>query len=380
MQEIKVSELKPHPKNDFFFDDMDGERWTEFLESVKTSGVIEPVIITQNKTIVSGHQRVRACIEIGIKSVLCEMRDYKDGDAVIKELLETNIRQRGDVGGSMRKQGLRNKELERLYGVREGSSGKVSLESEFTTPKVGDLARQTGQSRDEWFNAKKLAEAIPELDDFIKTGVMSTTTAIAIAKKLSLEEQEELLSSLPASEKLTQKQMQEYMNKVTDKDKTIAEYQTKLKLASSEQSKKYQDQISNLNIQIELKDKKITTYEEQKKMLERKATLNNEEAEKYKKLKSDIEFMTQQKNDISRKISSATELSALTVQLQNVLEKDLAPIKFKRCIEVLDKSDVARNNLIDIIDLVENWVNEMKPYLNSENTINVNYTEILGGF
>lgn len=32
-----------------------------------------------------------------------EMKQYKDEDSVIKDLLETNVRQRGDVGGSAKK-------------------------------------------------------------------------------------------------------------------------------------------------------------------------------------------------------------------------------------------------------------------------------------
>lgn len=39
----------------------------------------------------------------------------------MQNLLETNIRQRGDVGGSAKKMGLRIKELERLYGVHQGN-------------------------------------------------------------------------------------------------------------------------------------------------------------------------------------------------------------------------------------------------------------------
>ena len=31
---------------------------------------------------------------------MCEIKTYKDEDSVIKDLLETNIRQRGDIGGS----------------------------------------------------------------------------------------------------------------------------------------------------------------------------------------------------------------------------------------------------------------------------------------
>lgn len=36
--------------------------------------------------------------------------------------IETKIRQRGDVGGSAKKVGLRIKELERIYGIRDGSN------------------------------------------------------------------------------------------------------------------------------------------------------------------------------------------------------------------------------------------------------------------
>lgn len=73
---------------------MEGESGKSFLESVRTSGVIEPIICTQDKVIVSGHQRVKACEELGIEEVDCEVRIYENEDKVIKDLLETNVRQR----------------------------------------------------------------------------------------------------------------------------------------------------------------------------------------------------------------------------------------------------------------------------------------------
>ena len=42
---------------------------------------------------------------------MCEIKTYKDEDSIIKDLLETNIRQRGDIGGSAKKVGRRIKEL-----------------------------------------------------------------------------------------------------------------------------------------------------------------------------------------------------------------------------------------------------------------------------
>ena len=101
MQMMKVNDLIPHPRNTEFFDDMTGEKWNEFLESVKTSGVIEPIVITQDKIIVSGHQRVRACKELGINEVLADTKHYDNDDAVLKDLIETNVRQRGSIGDTV---------------------------------------------------------------------------------------------------------------------------------------------------------------------------------------------------------------------------------------------------------------------------------------
>ena len=74
MQSLKVNGLKAHPKNEYFFDEMEGQKWEEFKESIETSGVIEPIVTTQDLVIVSGHQRVRACKELGIVTILGEVR------------------------------------------------------------------------------------------------------------------------------------------------------------------------------------------------------------------------------------------------------------------------------------------------------------------
>lgn len=72
MQQININELKPHPRNNEFFDDINGEKWDELLDSIRKRikdgkrGNIEPIIITQDKIIVSGHQRVRAFKELSI--------------------------------------------------------------------------------------------------------------------------------------------------------------------------------------------------------------------------------------------------------------------------------------------------------------------------
>lgn len=224
MQQININELKPHPRNNEFFDDMTGENWDAFLESVKSSGVIEPIVITGDKYIISGHQRVRACKELGIKTILADCKPYylnDNYDVVLKDLIETNIRQRGIGNTNQRKMGLCIKELDRIYGIREGSSGKVSsnLESNNFTPKNEEELLKSlglGVTRQTIQNYKKLTEMIPELEELVDTGIATPTTALAIMRNLSEEEQLEMISSLDTTKKITQKQVQQYVDEIRE--------------------------------------------------------------------------------------------------------------------------------------------------------------------
>ena len=100
MQPINIGELKPHPRNNEFFDDITGSNWEQFLDSMRErikngkTGNVEPIVITQDKTIVSGHQRVRGLKELGEKQVNAEIKIYDSDDEILADLIETNIRQR----------------------------------------------------------------------------------------------------------------------------------------------------------------------------------------------------------------------------------------------------------------------------------------------
>lgn len=94
-----------------------------------------------------------------------------------RNLIETNIRQRGIGNTNQRKMGLCIKELDRIYGIREGSAGKVSknLEGNKFIPKTEDeLLKSLGLGVDKRTiqNYKKLTEMIPELEDLVDTGIL----------------------------------------------------------------------------------------------------------------------------------------------------------------------------------------------------------------
>lgn len=139
---------------------------------------------------------------------------YEDEDKIIKDLLETNIRQRGDIGGSSIKLGRRIKELERIYGIREGSAGKVRSSNGTSKMTEKDLADQLGVDLNTLKRAKTLTTLSKEIQDLVENGNVSPSTAARLVAKLSPKEQEALITNLPATQKYTQSQVQSYIDKL----------------------------------------------------------------------------------------------------------------------------------------------------------------------
>lgn len=231
MQMVKVADLVPHPRNNDFFDDVTGKRWEEFLESIKTSGVIEPIVITEDKVIVSGHQRVRACKELGIEEIMAEVKLY-DGDdkRVLKDLIETNVRQRGTIGGSDSQIVARVDALKEWYGVHNGyhgndivqkggcsngASSEDQQEENFSTMKRDDILKILGLTKKQYETAKKIAEnTIPEVQQLIEDGTVSRRTVADLIAKLSPAEQQSLVDSLPDDVKFSAKTIEAQINKI----------------------------------------------------------------------------------------------------------------------------------------------------------------------
>lgn len=73
------------------------------------------------------------------------------------------------------------KELERIYGVRDGSANeKGSIVGEINSFTQKDLADSIGIEVRTLQNYKQLADMIPEMQDLVETGIVTPTTARAI--------------------------------------------------------------------------------------------------------------------------------------------------------------------------------------------------------
>lgn len=243
MQALKVQDLKPHPMNEYFFDDMTGQKYEEFRESIRTSGVIEPLIVTQDMIIVSGHQRRRGCIDEGIETVMCDVRYYADKDGrskedwILKDLIETNVRQRGEIGGSELKAIHRVDELRRIYGNQHGgdrksANAKIKCDNVTLDPTpqtTEEVCAAAGIDYASYRQFKALADLNPDWQELLEAGNVSASVASRIIAKLPSDKQTELLESLPddAKQRLTASEAKRYIAMLEQQqreyDKQIAE-------------------------------------------------------------------------------------------------------------------------------------------------------------
>lgn len=380
---INIGYLHPHPRNNEFFDDMTGEKWDEFLESVRNGGVIEPIVVTPDGdgyTIVSGHQRTRACIELGIDEIECKVKEYDSDDEIIKDLIETNIRQRGSVGGSMLKLGRRIAELERIYGIRKGNNQHSTNGGNL---KQEDLMEMLDIDKETLRRAKTLASLPTEIQQMVEDGKISASTASRVIASLSPSEQEQLISSLDATAKYTQKQIESQLSSIRGQLEEVKQDNDMLRDTNENIRRKY----------LELKDrepevrevvpadyedlkttnasliKKLDTVSKEALALEKQIRDYGADAEAYRKLKAEIEKLKTEQHSLVKKIEASGKIIDLLVKVEHMLEDDLSPMQFSSCMSELDYNPTIRDNANELIERVRNWCNSTYEAINKTEII-----------
>lgn len=80
--------LKPHPRNAFIYGEE--EDISELVALIESSGWVKPLVITPNKTIISGHRRWKAVLTLGWHSVGVEVREFQTEAEELEALLLEN--------------------------------------------------------------------------------------------------------------------------------------------------------------------------------------------------------------------------------------------------------------------------------------------------
>ena len=368
---IKISELKPHPQNNFYFDDMEGDAWDSLLQSISTSNVTNAITITQNKVIISGHQRIRACKVLGIEEVSYKMIEYENENQEIKDLIESNLRQRVLGNTNPVKLGRCFSFLNDWYGFEKGinqySMSKVFTSSnEYVPSNQTELAESYGITKQTMNNYMRMASMIPELEDLVDTGIVTKDTALAIIRNLSSDEQRELIASLD----ITKKEAKEYIKTI----KELKAENKELKDASPDSLT-----ISTLKIEKEQLEKENKILESQKKISDDLAAEYKSQSEEYMKVKEKLAHMGTKPNGDYNTFNAAVKITELNSSLMDLLQNQLAPLKYQQYIYAIKENKILRTNLISTLHMLNDWYETMLSYLgeetNDENIIDIEMEE-----
>lgn len=403
MQMLEIKDLKPHPKNEELFDDIEGQRWSEFKESILRRGVVEPIVVTQDLVIVSGHQRVKACKELEIKTIPCRITHYPEfdektdtpkEDMILEDLISTNIMQRGVGNINPLKMAKCIKELERIKGIKHGNNQHSRTGKNFPSSNQSDLAEELNISPKHLRNFKSLLNLIPELQDLVETGELKASIGYTVLSKLPKEEQEKVIEDLGQDKlkEMTQKELKLYVNKIkelnaelekTKKEVTSPKVVTQIVEKTIDNTdytlatklKEYKDKLEKQNKVISSNEKMIKDQEglidSLKKLNASQDKAIKEKYARYDKLdelERQIKNATRRKDDIDRAIESGTELSGLIVEIENFLKTKLCPINYSRAIFEQKNSPVVIENVTEIVSVVEQWCYDMKKMIKT--TIN----------
>ena len=358
MRMMDVDKLKPHPKNNYFFDDIDGEPWTAFLESIETSGVIEPIIVSApDLTIVSGHQRVRACKTLGIKQVAVDERTFDSDDEILKQLIETNIRQRGIGNINFVKFGRCERELERIYGIQKGNNQHTQDSPIGTKQKTQkDLADESGVSLSTYKRSIQLAELPEEIQQMVMDGKVTASTASRVIAKLTPEEQKQLAEQISGKDKVSNKEVEAEIARLKAENKRLKEDNVTL-------ARRSEPTVIEKTVEVEVVP---DDYEEAKRDAEiARKDFNasqkryEEMAEKWKASEREKERLLKEKNDPAVQEAERIKLNAMSLVagVSNFLEKFGGYSFLMNEVNALPKNQ--RDAVNEAVNAMNNWVSAM---------------------
>jgi len=128
VSEASPSELEPHPKNEAIYGDTASvsDLSDSFRESVAEKGVLEPLVITNGKQIISGHRRWLAAKAADLDSVPVRYSEFDSNLAEREALIEFN-RQREKTPGQLVNEFEEMLEIEKERG-RDNQGTRTDME------------------------------------------------------------------------------------------------------------------------------------------------------------------------------------------------------------------------------------------------------------
>jgi len=324
----------------------------ELADDIKENGLINPPVVTPELELIAGERRLKALQLLDYKQIEVRVMSVKDAEHQLNlEISENETRK--DFSKKERIDYARR--LERIEKVKANErqselNGKSLLTENFPQAETGNtrdiVAQKLGIGSGKQYEKEKyiVDNANEEILNAWDKGNISTNKAYItlMEEKKALEKENQQLKNQPP----------------TVIEKVPSDY--------------YSDKRK-----VEEKQSQINDLIKEKELLIRKAELNDKNAKRYEELTSQIKTLSQQKDNMSRQMHSATELSGLVVEVKHYFDGKFAPIKYSRAIQEASEDEIVKRNLKDILDTFQNWIDEMNNYIKKDNEIEIIDVEVI---
>lgn len=334
---ISIHDLKPHPRNSEFFDDLSGEEYEHLRDSISDIGIQAPIIVAADMTIISGHQRFRAATDLGLQIIPVIIReDLKSDEDILQQLIA------GNFGRTKNNEAKRRKALAeyvRLRGYKNGEAGRNKINSpeghrDLLDEKLtlSQIAQELGISEKSLKRSLSIERNLTDsMKELLDSGTIGKALAADCISTMTPEEQEELISQLDVTKKYAKSQIQPYIDKIKNlesaRDNAVS-------------------QLSNFRRDNDDLKARISG------MMQEIETLKAPQYES----PSNYGTIT----------SNSRELATLMYKIQDMLDKDLSPLRFSKLLDNLSPGDVDMKNLKALVSKVTTWCEDMYRYINSE--------------
>ncbi|MGC8487338.1 MAG: ParB/RepB/Spo0J family partition protein [Clostridia bacterium] len=184
--------LQPHPANTVL-PELDSETYEALKADIAEHGIQVAVMITPTFTIIAGHHRVRAAVELGLEAVPVAVHDVDDTEA--ERLLIADNLLRRQITDPMAKARLIRR-FKELHEIRQGARTDLVRETVHKTSALSaEVAAGVGLKDRQARNLYNLTKLIPELQALVSEKRLSVVAGAALAS-LSAEDQRALWDAL----------------------------------------------------------------------------------------------------------------------------------------------------------------------------------------
>ena len=195
--DIEINKICPFRKHPFKV--IDDEKMQELVESIKTNGVLTPVLVRplgmDTYEMISGHRRMHAAKLAGMDKIPTIIREMTDDEAVIC-MVDANVQ----------REELLPSEKAFAYKMKLEAMKHQGARSDLTSSQVGTklradekVAKDSGESRNQVQRFVRLTNLVPELLDMVDEKKISFNPAVELSY-LDEKQQQDFLEAMDASQ------------------------------------------------------------------------------------------------------------------------------------------------------------------------------------